>query len=914
MKIKKLLAATLLSVCLTQSVDAVPAYPRPFKVQQADGSEITIRTKGDEWMHYSVTEDGFPLIYNKATGNYEYATVENGKVVSSNRIASDTANRSAADKQFLSTVNAQEVERLTVDTQLKKSIKNTGSNSNQAGVAKASAPMRALMNNFPHFGEQHSIVILVEFSDCSFTKMTDAKQYYTDALNKENFTSTNGANGSARDFFIASSKGQFSPTFDVYGPVKINYSQYAFGDGISETTPNFSAVVVDAVKALDDEIDFSQYDHDNDGYVDNIYFFYAGYGDADTGAQGRYIWPHKFDMRNWGVSLSTNDGVKIGGYNCSNEIDGQRRNYAAGIGTFVHEFGHCLGFMDHYNTDNSYDVATPGSWDTMANGSYNNNSNTPPLYSAYECAELEWTTLEELTLRADTVNVLTPYADTDKAYKVSVEGNPDEFFVFENRVQKGWDASLPAEGMLVWHIDYDYDAWAENDVNINSSHQRIDIVEANGLYSNYYYYLDGVPFPGSGNKSSYDFKSWNNKSAIYLDKIKKNGSNIEFIVKGSDQGLMAPEPTVSDVTHNSFTCSWPAVDKATAYVTSVKKVNADSTMTVVEGYEETSGTARSLSVTGLEPETTYEVAVASSNGTFITHDNTVRVTTEQIPFSERQVMNVKATEIDETSFTAEWDAVEDAQEYQATLNKLVYEGEKKSTVCDFTGSTLPSGWSTSSKLFATNSGFYGSAAPALDLRTNGGNIVATNGSTAISHIEFWMRAYQTSKNATLKIQRMADGAWTDTEEVALSDNDGQTYSFDFEPTTSVRLYFNRQSTSKGDVLIDDVTVSGNEIVRKPVTGYSPATTDKCSYTFTSLESSTEYGVTVTAVNNGQTSKASEETTLTTKTATGINAVSNNSADAEQSTYDLTGRRVSGNNIPAGVYIIKGNDTTVKVAK
>ncbi len=917
MKIKKLFTAALLSACLAQSATAVPAYPRPMKVTQADGTEITIQAKGDEWAHYTVTEDGFPLIFNKASRNYEYATVKAGKVVSSNRIAADMAKRSEADKLFLSTVNTQEVVRLTMEAQQKSRMVSTNSTTTQSGAAKASQPMKALMNNFPHFGEQHSIVILVEFNDCSFSKMTDAKQYYTDALNKENFTAENGANGSARDFFIASSKGQFSPTFDVYGPVKINYSQYAFGDGTTEQTPNFSTVVVEAVKGLDSEIDFSQYDHDHDGYVDNIYFFYAGLGDADSGATGTYIWPHKHDMRLWGVPLSTNDGVKIGCYNCSNEINGQRRNYAAGIGTFVHEFGHCLGLMDHYNTDNSYDVATPGSWDTMASGSYNNNSNTPPLYSAYECAELEWTKLEELTMRADSVNVLTPFAETDKAYKVSVNGNPDEYFIFENRLQSGWDSYLPGSGMLAWHIDYDYDAWYNNDVNINSNHQRIDIVEANSYYSNAYYNLDGVPFPGSNNKTSYDFKDWNNKTAIYLDKIKSNGSNIEFILKGSDQGLLAPEPKVSDVTYNSFSCSWSAINNATAYVTSVKKVNADSTMTVVKGYEETSGTATSLNVTGLQPETTYEIAVASSNGTFITHDNTLRVTTEQMPFDMQQVKNVKATEIGETSFTAEWDAIEDAQEYQATLNKHAYEGEKSTTSCDFTGSTLPNGWSSSSKMYATASGFYGAASPSLRLSTNGANLVATNGESSISHIDFWMRAYQPSTNATLKIQRNVDGEWIDAEEISLSEDNGKTYSFDIEPTKSVRLYFNRQATgnNKGDILLDDISVSGNAMVNKPVANYSPVTTDKCTYTFTSLESGAEYGLTVSAVNNGQITTPSEELTLTTqKTTDAVNGITTNANNSELRTYDLTGRMMNGNNVPAGVYIIKGKETTIKVAK
>ena len=104
-------------------------------------------------------------------------------------------------------------------------------------------PKKALMNNFPHFGEQHSIVILMEFNDKSFSTMKNPKEYYDGAMNKEGFTAINGATGSARDFFIASSHGQFKPTFDVYGPVKINYGQHDAGDGTYNTPINMGTFV-----------------------------------------------------------------------------------------------------------------------------------------------------------------------------------------------------------------------------------------------------------------------------------------------------------------------------------------------------------------------------------------------------------------------------------------------------------------------------------------------------------------------------------------------------------------------------------------------------------------------------------------------------------------------------------------------
>ena len=157
-------------------------------------------------------------------------------------------------------------------------------------------------------------------------------------------------------------------------------------------------------------------------------------------------------------------------------MDGYRSgNLTAGIGTFVHEFGHCLGLADHYDTSKSWAKYTPDCWDTMASGSYNNDGNTPPLYSSFERCELGWLEPEDLTAEADTVNRLPNLGDSNKAYLIRVPGVDSEYFLLENRQQKGWDAYLPASGLLVWHIDDDPEVWAKSEVNNTPAHQHVDI-------------------------------------------------------------------------------------------------------------------------------------------------------------------------------------------------------------------------------------------------------------------------------------------------------------------------------------------------------------------------------------------------------------------------------------------------------
>ena len=50
-------------------------------------------------------------------------------------------------------------------------------------------------------------------------------------------------------------------------------------------------MVIEACSLLDSEIEFSEYDRDGDGVIDNVFVFYAGKGEA-TGGGADSIWPH----------------------------------------------------------------------------------------------------------------------------------------------------------------------------------------------------------------------------------------------------------------------------------------------------------------------------------------------------------------------------------------------------------------------------------------------------------------------------------------------------------------------------------------------------------------------------------------------------------------------------------------------
>lgn len=446
--------------------------------------------------------------------------------------------------------------------------------------------------SFPCTGKQKVLVILAEFKDVKFNSKNkapyntvDAHTYFSEMLNKEGF-STYGGTGSARDWFIDNSNGKFDPEFDVYGPVTLpnNVSYYGRNNANGDDQRAYQ-MVIDACKALDSKIDFREYDRDGNGYVDNVYVFYAGYGEADTEDQENTIWPHSWEIsgatapNQWtpGDPLEL-DGVYIDRYACSNETcgivgisdDGYSYVYGNrpdGIGTFVHEFSHVMGLPDLYATEDytSYknEPFTPEEFSVMDYGPYNNDGLTPPNYSAYERYALDWMTPEMLVSGTQS---LANLADSNRAFIIKTE-REQEFYLVENRQQTGWDKYIPGHGMLVWHVDFDENIFYNNEVNNTKSHQYVDLVEADNIQDyptgvdrwGYYVYPEstrtGDPFPGTkrvksfGYNTSPSLRSWSGKNlGVELTDIAENNGQISFVAAVDSANEYNGESGVADIT------------------------------------------------------------------------------------------------------------------------------------------------------------------------------------------------------------------------------------------------------------------------------------------------------------------------------------------------------------------------------
>ena len=336
-------------------------------------------------------------------------------------------------------------------------------------------------------GEKKGLILLVNFQDVKFQEYND-QAFYDKVANAPGFDER-GFTGSVADYFKDQSRGQFVLTFDVVGPVTVSKEASYYGQNDENGNDMYAEeMVAEAVNLAKEHVtDWKQYDWDNDGEVDQVMIIYAGEGEADGGAEDT-IWPHEYSLSYLGSAVDVSDGLKVNTYAVANEgFFSNGEFYVSGIGTICHEFSHCLGLPDMYDVSYSGNYGM-NNWSLMDAGSYNNNGFTPPCYSSYEKLSIGWITPTELT-ETQSVSNMRALDDADDVYMIRNAAHPDEFYLLENRQQKGWDAYVPAQGMLILHVDYDEKIWFYNRVNTTADgypvndHQRCTIFHADGADS-----------------------------------------------------------------------------------------------------------------------------------------------------------------------------------------------------------------------------------------------------------------------------------------------------------------------------------------------------------------------------------------------------------------------------------------------
>lgn len=481
-KISTFIAIAFIALNAAITSMASPAYPYPIKYTQPDGSVITIQMHGDEFYSWVTDEDGNEI---EMDDNGFYHKVLNPKTASQKQAAS---------------LNSPQRQQITSNLQ---AVKKTGS---------------------PHF-----LILLIDFPDQRFLS-THTKSEFEDMLNKPGYN-TLGAIGSVAEYFSDNSGGKFTPIFDVYGPVTVSYNLEEYGKHSSRDNDNSVArALLEACYLLDDQIDFTQYGV-TDGKLDNIFFYYAGYSEAEGGPKTS-IWPHKWDIYSdlsYGGFLGNDDvipntsiafknakfdGISISTYGCTSEFKGGSGQNLCGIGTFCHEFSHTLGLPDYYDTDSGSNGSSDGlfGFSLMSSGNYNGDGRIPPYYTSIDKVKMGWSSWT--LLQSGSSYILDDSNRMDAYRTVLSSSGSNEYFVYEARNGQKWDEPLPT-GLLIYHVrdskfssignTYEYDPGIYFKASYPSGTNPPHASQNN------------VPYPGPHNVTTFDNNSpspatdWNGK-------------------------------------------------------------------------------------------------------------------------------------------------------------------------------------------------------------------------------------------------------------------------------------------------------------------------------------------------------------------------------------------------------------------
>lgn len=534
----------IIMLCGLTSIWASGIYRLPIIVHQADGSTLTLIGHGDENFHWVTTTDGVILV--RSGENFYVADIDdNGNLHPTAILAHNKGERRLLEEMVISMQDQT------------KFLKIAEQNIHQA-VRKASINNEGKYYT-PHTGNVRGIAILVEFSDTTFSLPNPKKsfEYYLNGEHIGDNSLVNGETdnvGSVNQYFKDISFGQFSPSFDVYGPVNVNQKTSFYSSGSYGRT----SLIIDACIAADELINFSDpiYDSDGDGYVDVVSIIYAGYGSNYSSNPDWWIWPASN-----GNFIGEFDGAKVFRWLVCEELFGNWGIYKSepychieGIGVFCHEFSHCLGLPDFYPTNISARINNQEMefWDLMDGGEYLNNGHCPPPYTAWERETMGWMTIDTLLTNQHHIEIC-PIDYGGKAYRFINPNDEDklECFMIENIQNKKWNTQQKGHGLLVYHVDYSSNLVdAFDHPNNTKGKPRMAVVPADGLLLSSYilnnynyinpetdsYFTDqdyithhaGDPFPGSKDITSltYDMKLPNYEWHIGDKEVKHSLLNI----------------------------------------------------------------------------------------------------------------------------------------------------------------------------------------------------------------------------------------------------------------------------------------------------------------------------------------------------------------------------------------------------
>ncbi|HBZ86740.1 MAG: hypothetical protein A2509_06425 [Candidatus Edwardsbacteria bacterium RIFOXYD12_FULL_50_11] len=363
--------AIIMIVAIAGTSFAIPAKPRPVRLNQPDGSSFVGVLKGDEHFHFAEDADGYSIIQDK-DGWWTYAKQENGLLVATNLRANKTACpytrhlRPSAAAVAAIPYNANRIINVPLDTRHKWSTDMLyGVGGTKENPTKAAS------------GRNYMNMVLGDFSDSTFAWYSGTEKAGQNPYGRFPYdaTATNNHALANTKFFwflaFGDSISPYVPDSTGVGGMSNYYYDFTYkkcwwygsvsaivatgitrANAVASGGAPSSTYYTPALNGADASVD---YDQDNNGVADGLILVHPGPGQEESG-DTRDIW----SMSMTG-SFGTRDGVTISKLIVCPQ-NGQ-------LGVFAHEMFHQIGGPDLY--DYGYSGTPWGEWSLMDNGSWN---------------------------------------------------------------------------------------------------------------------------------------------------------------------------------------------------------------------------------------------------------------------------------------------------------------------------------------------------------------------------------------------------------------------------------------------------------------------------------------------------------------------------------------------------------------
>lgn len=572
----KTLKQLSLIVCLmlcSLTTWAAKAESIPVQVRQADGSVITVILRGDEHINWYTTLDGVLLVQGTDNNYYIGKVEKSGNLIATQQLAHEALTRSQAERNLIA--NQDKEKFFAYVNKVAEESENAYNNSPLTRGPIIDSGYGGVPY-FPHTDSPKALVILAEFQDTTFT-IQDTKKVFTNYLmNEDHFSDTRyGQNQNykgVRGYFKDCSYGQFTPIFDVVGPIKLPKKHAIYGAG----NDRMDLLLADACATVDDLVDFAKYDANNDGIVDLVYIIYAGHSANYRNNKVSNIWP-----KSGTVTISdTFDGKSIRRYGVSNELNGsdktsKNNKKINGIGLFCHEFSHTLGLPDIYayrTPAEDQDDQGMEYWDIMDGGTGVRGGRVPASYLAWEREVMGWMNIDELK-KDSSIENLKSIDNGGKAYKIVNPNNSNEYIVLQSMQKgawnQGWGDGTYGKGLLAYRVSYPFNKvnvfdYPNNEkgkprvIPIPADGKILAAANAGGSITKYTQQLNGDLYPYNRIDYISGFKMFNGsileKSIVNIKEndggdSNNNYVNFEFkngLVPTGIQSLSIVERTTSD--------------------------------------------------------------------------------------------------------------------------------------------------------------------------------------------------------------------------------------------------------------------------------------------------------------------------------------------------------------------------------